>query len=102
MASPYAPITQAAAGSTTIVAGVAGNKIRLLALAGQMAATGTVQIKSTGGTALSGAMNWAAGGPTSLPYCPEGWCETPVGEGLVITSVTGAFNGLAVVDFNPG
>ncbi len=75
----FAKIDLAATG--TLVAAVAGKKIRVLAL--QMAAAGavTVQAKSAaGGTALTGAISLATGVAHVLPFNPVGWFETVAAE----------------------
>jgi hypothetical protein len=104
MASPYAAVVQAGAGTTHAFTAVANNKIRLMGFGGAMAGTGTVQFKSTGGTALTGAMNAAANTPFAVSSSThsDGIGETPVGEGLDLISITGAFNGWVVAQYVPG
>jgi hypothetical protein len=76
----FAPV--AAAGTdTTLVAGVAARKIRVVSLV--LVASGganNVRLESgTGGTALSGVMNLAANGQLILGRGGSGWCETAMG-----------------------
>jgi len=100
--TPYVSISQAGAGSSQIAAAIAGQKIRLRSIAGFLSAAGTVQLKDTDGTALSGAMNIGTTGGPVWPDNSEGWVETASGKGLNIVSVTGAFNGVASVQYVPG
>lgn len=74
----YAAIDAATLGDNTLVAAVAGKKIRVLALA--LVASGganTARLESgAGGSALTGQMSLAANGVLVLPHNPTGWCET--------------------------
>ncbi len=77
----YAVIAAAAAGNNTLVAAVAGKKIRVLA-AGLAANTSdqTIRFQSgAGGTALTGIMPIAANGNLVLPLNGFGWFETAAG-----------------------
>jgi len=92
----YAPVAAAAAGDNTLVAAVAGKRIRVHALA--LVASGganTVRLESgAAGTALSGQMDLAADGQLVLAHNPAGWLQTAAGELLnmeltAATSVAG-------------
>lgn len=73
----FAVIDAAAAGDNTLVAAVAGKKIRVLALFVVAAGTVNVRLESgASGTALTGQMNLIANTGFVLPYNPAGWCET--------------------------
>lgn len=81
----YAPVSASGAGATTIVAGVAGKSIRVLAL--QLIGAGAVGVKwqsleST--TDLTGLEAIAQNSGYVLPYNPVGWFQTNQGEGLDI------------------
>jgi hypothetical protein len=87
-------VNAAASGNNTLVAAVAGRKIRVLSAV--LVAAGTVSPKFQSGTAtdLTGAMPMVANGVIVLPFNPEGWAETLAGALLnlnlnVAISVTG-------------
>lgn len=77
----YASISVTAAGDNTVVAAVAGRKIRVLGVF--LVASGganTVRFESgAGGTALTGAMDLASDGQFAPGYNPLGWFETAAG-----------------------
>lgn len=94
---PSAAISQAGAGTTHIVSGIAGKVLRVKSIAGAIGTTGTVKFQSSGGTALTGVMNLVAGQPLSMPDAGahnDGWFESLAGEGIDVVSATGAFNGV--------
>lgn len=73
----FAVIDFAVSGNNTLVAAVAGKRIRVLALA--MVAGGTVTPRfqsGAGGTNLSGQMVMAVNNPFILPFNPVGWFQT--------------------------
>lgn len=73
----FAVIDAATSGDNTLVASVAGKKIRVVALF--LVAAGTVNARfesGAGGTALTGQMNLVANSGFSLPFNPVGWFET--------------------------
>ena len=91
------------AASTTdgnIVTTVAGKKIRvlqILAVAGATATNLTFNSKPAGaGTAISPLMANGVNGGEVLPYSPVGWFETVSGEGLTVTTESGATTGILV------
>lgn len=78
----FAKVDAASSGDNTIVAAVAGKKIRVLC--GSLTMTGTaVTIRfesAAGGTALTGQMTPAQGQTIPITYCPMGNFETVAGE----------------------
>ena len=78
----YAVISAASLGDNTLVAAVAGKKIRVLSAV--LVASGgvnTVRFESdASGSALTGQMDLADGGQLSLPLNGYGWFETVLGE----------------------
>lgn len=73
----FAIIDAATSGDNTLVAAVASNKIRVLALFMVASAAVTARFESgAGGTALTGQMQLAANGGFVLPFNPVGWFET--------------------------
>lgn len=84
-----------------VVAAVAGKKIRVLTFrlhAGGTATNVTFNSKPAGaGTAISELFACGANGGRGEPYCPVGHFETAAGEGLSVTTGTGATTGIGVV-----
>lgn len=73
----FAIIDAATLGDNTVVAAVAGKKIRVCSLFVVAAAAVVVRFESgAAGTALTGQMNLAANGGFVLPFNPFGWFET--------------------------
>lgn len=73
----FAVIDAATSGNNTLVASVAGKKIRVLAAFLVSAGTVTTRFESgADGTALTGQMNLAANSGFVLPFNPVGWFET--------------------------
>ncbi len=97
--SLFAPIAAATSGNNTLVAAVAGKKIRVQALCVIAGAAGNVYFTSnTGGTVIFGGstnkINLAVNGGFVIPFSPPGWFETAVGEALIMNaSSTGPFSG---------
>lgn len=76
----YALIDHGAAGDNTIVAAVAGKKIRVLSYVIVAAGAVTVRFESAAsGAALTGQMSLAANGGVSCAYNEGGWFETAAG-----------------------
>lgn len=68
-------------GDNTLVAAVAGKKIRVLACVLIAASAVTIRFESgAGGTAMTGQMPVGANGGFTLPYNPHGWFDTIAGE----------------------
>jgi hypothetical protein len=94
------PITQAAPGTTVVIAGIPGRPlyVKRLCLTASTAAT-TLQFQDTAGNNLTGVMTFSAGQPFVLPdrgeaSSQDGWFEIGAGNGLQIVSVTGSVNGV--------
>ena len=87
----FAKVDGATSGDNTIVAAVAGKKIRVIA--GSLVMTGTaVTIRfesAAGGTALTGQMQPLQGNILPLAFCPVGHFETIAGE-LLNMELSGA------------
>lgn len=76
----YAAIDAATSGDNTIVAAVAGKKIRVVSLFYFAAGTVNVRFESgAGGTALTGQMQHVAQTGAVLPMNEDGWFETAAG-----------------------
>lgn len=89
----YAAISGAASGNNTLVAAVAGKKIRVYNIVLISAGTMTVKFQSAaGGTDLTGAMTVAAGTGFAPGFDPTGHFETVAGEllNLVLSGATQA------------
>lgn len=70
-------VIDTATGDTTLVAAVAGKKIRVISLVLSAAAEATIRFESgTGGDALTGQMIILAKTPLILPEADAGWFET--------------------------
>jgi hypothetical protein len=88
----YAAISASTDGNNTLVAGVAGKRIRVLSLV--LVASGgvnTAQLQTAaGGVALTGVMDLADNGQLVMLYNPAGWCETGTGEllNMALTEAT--------------
>lgn len=86
-----AAINAAAAGNNTLVAAVSGKQIRVTAITLVCAGAVTVTFQSgAGGTALTGAMSFAANGGMDVDRTPPNYfCETAAGA-LLNMSLGGA------------
>lgn len=78
----YAAIAAATAGDNTLVAAVAGKRIRVhsLVLVASGGANTAALESDAGGTALTGDMDIVDNGQLILPHNPAGWCQTVAGE----------------------
>lgn len=73
----FAAISASSSGDNTLVAAVAGKKIRVLAMHFVCASAVDVRLEDgAGGTALTGVASYAANSGLVLPYCPVGHFET--------------------------
>lgn len=92
----FAAIAAASSGDNTLVAAVAGKKIRVLGFFMVAAGTVTARFESAaGGAALTGQMPLAANTTVGPGYNPLGWFETVAGQLLNLelsgaTAVAGA------------
>lgn len=86
---------------SAIVAAVAGKSIRVLAFILNTAATTTAVTFNTkpagAGTAISALFQCVVNGGPESGFCPSGWFQTNVGEGLTVTTGTGSTTGIQVV-----
>lgn len=81
------------AASTTggvLVAAVTGKKIRVVSLFALCGATTTNTTLLSNTTALTGTLVLPVAGTLPWQYNPAGWLETVAGEGLKVTTGTGA------------
>lgn len=89
----HASITQGAAGTTTVVAAVAGKRIVVVNYTISMSAAGTAKWKSAAND-ITGAMNFGANGGASPNTDPDSALfQTNVGERLDLVTTGGAGNG---------
>ena len=89
----FAVINQAA-GNATVVAAVAGKKIRVLSYVVTADTADTlVQFESTTATPISGDMRFSDNGILSANCAPFGCFETLTGELLNVQATTGAVDG---------
>jgi hypothetical protein len=97
----YALIDTASAGNTTLVAAVAGRKIRVLSFFLVSAGTVIAAFQSgAGGTALTGAMPLVASSVVPVSYNPLGWFETAVATllNLNLSAAVGVRGALVFVE----
>lgn len=83
----YAAVSVGTIGVNTLVPGVTGKRIRVLALA--LVASGGINTATltsgTAGPALTDPMDLASDGQLILPWNPAGWGETTTGDRLALT-----------------
>lgn len=99
-APQYAAVDVAASGDNTIVAAVAGKKIRVISVFLVAAGSLTARFESgAGGTAKTGQMNLAATGGIVLPANQFGWFETAAGQllNLELSAATSVDGGLTYI-----
>jgi hypothetical protein len=93
----YLPISQAAAGTDTLLAANADYKIVVKGIQGTIGASGSVKLVG-GSTDLTGAMPTAANGGFVMPPIPASedaaYTETQKNEALKITTTGGGFKGM--------
>lgn len=96
--SLQAQINQSAAGTQTFSA-VAGKRIVVVSAFMTVGTAGTIQFQSgTTSTITTGATGLAVNTPLVLPYHPDGWFTTAIGESLKIilggsgATLAGSFN----------
>ena len=89
----YAAIDFAGSGDNTLVAAVAGKKIRVLSLFLVAAGTVTVRFENgAGGTALTGQMNLVANTGFALPHNPHGWFQAGTDNTLLNMELSAAIS----------
>jgi len=97
----FAKIDAATSGDNTLVAAVAGKKIRVISLL--LVSSGTVNVRfesGASGTALTGQMNLIANTGFSMNWNPGGWFETAAGEllNLELSGATSVDGNLSYVE----
>jgi len=80
----FAAISTAASGDNTIVAAVAGKKLRVVKYTIVTASGVSAKFRTSSGADLSGAMALAANSGVGGAYCPVGLLETAAGDALVL------------------
>lgn len=77
----HAIIDGATSGNNTLVAAVAGKRIRVISLFAVASGAVVVRFESAAdGTALTGQMNVGANGNIDMQFNPEGWFQTVAAE----------------------
>ena len=85
-------------GSTAFVLGVAGYKIRVLALVVVALTANTVKLETeTGPAAITADMAAGATGGFTMPYSSVGWCETLSGDDLDIDQGSAVATGYTLI-----
>lgn len=93
------PIDVASSGDNTVIAAVAGKKLRVISLFYLAAGTTTVRFESgASGTALTGQMQHVAQTGIVLPRNVDGWFETAVGD-LLNIELSAAISVDGVLDY---
>lgn len=90
------PLSTSSSGDNTVVAAIAGAKIRVLAAAVVSTLANVVTFKSGASTSISGAFPLGANGGIVLPFNEHGWFETATGEALVLNMGTATATGVQV------
>lgn len=95
----YASFTSSGTGDTTVVAAVAGKRIRVLGVFwGNLTAASTIEWRDgAGGTILMPEIRPNTGTWALLPYSPVGWFETSVNTALIAEGNTAANQSNGVV-----
>lgn len=75
---------------SSLIALVAGKKLRIIALVAQCGATATDMTFESGGTTRKHKIPAGVNGGQVLPSNPLGWFETAVGESLTVTTGAGS------------
>ena len=80
----FSPVTASNTGATTIVTGVNGRKLRVMAA--NVIASNVVNVKwqTQSGADLTGLAYLTSNGGYILPYNPIGWFETVISDALII------------------
>jgi hypothetical protein len=80
----------------TLVAAVPGKRLRIVSMVMVSGGTATSVTILGNTTALSPPLPMGVNSVMALPVSEHGWFETAVGEGLKVTTGTGATTGIAV------
>ena len=96
MGTRFIPVSQGAAGTTTVAAAEPGKRHKLRGGFMTLSAIGTVKFHD-GVEDLSGALNLDQRSGFVLPVVPVDYLQTEVGEPLQITTTGGAAQGTFVV-----
>ena len=80
----FAAIAASSSGDNTVVAAVAGKKIRVLKYTIVVSGAVTAKFRSSSGIDLTGAMSLAANSGVGGAFCPIGLLETVASDGLVL------------------
>ena len=85
----FAPVSASGSGATTVVTGVPGKKLRVMAA--NVIASNTVNVKwqTQSGADLTGLAYVTQYSGYILGYCPIGWFETVAGDDLLINLSSG-------------
>ena len=90
------PISAVTGNNQTLVAAVAGQKIRVLAASIWISAAGNVQLHDGAADKLGGSIPVGTAAPLLLPFCPRGWGDTASGQPLQVDASAGTLNGFLV------
>lgn len=82
--------------ASSLVAGVSGKHIRVLAYVVQCGATATTIVFNSASTAITPTFQNASNGGSVVPFNPVGWFETNLGEALTVTTGAGSTTGVVV------
>lgn len=82
--------------ASSLVAAIAGKRIRVLGLVLLAGATATTAIFNSAGTAISMTFANGANGGAVLPFSLGGWFQTNPGEALTVTTGAGSATGIQI------
>ena len=93
----YLTVNASSSGANTLLAGITGKKIRVLAMQAQAITAVSMNLES-GTTDISGVIALGATAGVTLPMSdPYGWCETAEGAALNCTLSSGVAVGITIV-----
>lgn len=92
----FGAFNDSASGDTTLVAAVAGRKIRVVALTAVTTLANSVHFRSNA-TPITATFPLAANGGVVLPVNELGWFETAIGEALAVNMTVATATGLQIV-----
>jgi hypothetical protein len=80
--------------TANVIAGVSGQKIRIVSMYLVTGIANVVKLQSSSGTPTDGGCSYGANGGISLAYNPAGWFDTAANDGLtIVTGSAGPLNG---------